>query len=194
MRLAPTPRAQRVSRAGVICAFYGALTGAAVLIGALRGHANVFVAAGRSTPSVMRLGIGLLLGIGIGLGAVFATRVMTHRLQWARVLHQEFHALVQGLNAREIVVLAITSAIAEEAFFRGALQPMIGLFPQAGLFAAMHFRPRKRFYPWTAMSLAVGLAFGLLASWLGDLSAPIVAHFTINLLNLGYIARTELRA
>jgi hypothetical protein len=29
---------------------------------------------------------------------------------------------------------------------------------------------------------------------LGDLGAPIVAHFTINLLNLNYIARTELRA
>ncbi len=196
MRLSPTPRAQRVSRSGVICAFYGALLAAAIGVGALRGHANVFVVApsSGSAPTMLALLLGPVIGLALGLLAVFTTRVMTYRLQWARVLHQEFHALVQGLEAREIFLLAFTSAVAEEAFFRGALQPMIGVWAQAALFAAMHFRPRKRFYPWTAMSLAVGIGFGLLASWLGNLSAPIVAHFTINLLNLGYISRTELRA
>jgi membrane protease YdiL (CAAX protease family) len=178
----------------MICVFYGALLAAAIGLGAVRGHANVFATMGTSVSTTTTLLLGPLLGLAIGLGAVFATRVMTHRLQWARVLHQEFHALVQGLEAREIFLLALTSSIAEEAFFRGALQPMIGVVPQAALFAAMHFKPRKRFYPWTAMSLAVGLGFGLLTTWTGNLAAAIVAHFTINLLNLGYIARTELRA
>ena len=44
----------------------------------------------------------------------------------------------------------------------------------------------------------MSFVFGLLMGWVylsvGDLGCPIVAHFTINLLNLNYIAKTELRA
>ena len=193
MRLAPTPRAQRVSRAALICVFYGALLAAAVGLGALRGRPNVFVLRGGRTDELGML-TGAPIGLVIGLVAVLATRLVTRRLDWARRLHQEFHALVQGLGPLEILLLALSSSVAEEAFFRGALMPITGLWIQAIVFAAMHFRPRPRFYPWTIMSLAVGIGFGLLARWLGDLSAPIVAHFTINLLNLSYISRTELRA
>jgi membrane protease YdiL (CAAX protease family) len=192
VRLAPTPRAQRISRAAVISAFYGALLIAAVGIGALRGHPNVFVS--RAGAGELPLIAGPSIGLILGVLAALLTRLITHRLDWARALHQEFHALVHGLGPREILVLALTSSVAEEAFFRGALLPFCGLWLQAVVFAAMHFRPRPRFYPWTIMSLVVGLGFGLLSQWLGDLSAPIVAHFTINLLNLTYISRTELRA
>ena len=192
MRLAPTPRAQRVSRATVICGFYGALLLIAIGVGAFRHHPNVFVLAGDRDPRLAF--VGAPVGLVLGLVAVLLTRFITHRLDWARALHQEFHALVHGLGAREILLLALTSSVAEEAFFRGALMPFTGLWLQALVFAAMHFRPRPRFYPWTLMSFVVGLGFGALAQALGDLSAPIVAHFTINLLNLSYIARTELRA
>ena len=180
----------------VICGFYGALLAVAIAVGAARGHANVFVVSAElaGITSTVRLLRNTVLGLAIGLGAVFITRLFTRRLEWARVLHQEFHALVHGLGAQEIFLLALTSSVAEEAFFRGALQPMVGLVPQAVLFAALHFRPRARFYPWPIMSLIVGLGFGMLARSLGDLSAPIVAHFTINALNLTYISRTELRS
>jgi len=193
VRLAPTPRAQRISRAAVISAFYGALLLAAVGIGALRGHPNVFLLRSASRSEVRSLA-GAPIGLALGLLAVLCTRFLTHRANWARALHQEFHALVQGISGGEILLLALSSSVAEEAFFRGALMPMTGVVVQGFLFAAMHFRPKPRFYPWTAMSLIVGIGFGLVGEWLGDLSAPIVAHFTINLLNLSYISRTELRA
>jgi membrane protease YdiL (CAAX protease family) len=193
MRLAPTPRAQRTSRATFIGAIYGALLAAAIGIGALRSHPNVFVLS-PDRGDELRMLAGAPIGLAIGLIAVVLTRLAVRRLDWARALHQEFHALVHGMRPREILLLALTSSVAEEAFFRGALLPVVGLWVQAIVFAALHFRPRPRFYPWTLMSLGVGLGFGLLARWLGDLSAPIVAHFTINLLNLSYISRTELRA
>ena len=44
------------------------------------------------------------------------------------------------------------------------------------------------------MSFILGLGMGAMFLWLGDLSGPIAAHFTINLLNLNYISKTELRA
>ena len=190
MRLAATPRAQRLSRSAVSCIFYAALLGLAIAWGALRGHADVFVLAGR-TPHPL---LGAAFGLVIGLAAAFVTRLLTHTSEWARRLHHELHSLVHGIGSREIFLLALSSAVAEEAFFRGVLQSVIGVWGQAVLFAAVHFRPNRRFYAWTAMSLVVGVAFGLIAQYTGDLSAPIVAHFTINFVNLGYISRTEMRA
>jgi membrane protease YdiL (CAAX protease family) len=135
-----------------------------------------------------------VLGLAVGLCAVFLSRLATHRLEWARVLHREFHAVVHELSAKEVFLLATASALGEELFFRGALLPAIGLWPQAALFALVHVRPQARFLPWTLMSLVVGAGLGGMFLTLGDLGGPIAAHFTINLLNLSYISRTELRA
>ena len=59
-------------------------------------------------------------------------------------------------------------------------------------FALPHIGPAARFLPWTATTLLVGLAMGGLFLVFGNLAAPVAAHFTINLLNLHYIARHEL--
>jgi membrane protease YdiL (CAAX protease family) len=191
MPLAPTPRAPRVSRAGLIVLLYGALGGAAIVWGALRGHPDIY-RSDASTPA--RLAVSPLAGLLLGLAVVFLSRFATHRMEWARTLHREFHAVVHELTSREIFLLAVASSLGEELFFRGALLPTVGLVPQAIAFGALHLRPQARFLPWTAMSLVLGLALGAMAQWLGDLGGPIVAHFTINFLNLSYIARTELRA
>jgi membrane protease YdiL (CAAX protease family) len=192
VRLAPTPRAPRLSRSLIICGLYGALGVLAVAIGAIRGSPNIYRLQGISTPS--RLVVSPFVGIVVGFFVVFLSRIAVHRLDWARVLHREFHAVVHELNSREIFTLALTSSISEELMFRGALVPAIGLFPSSLLFALLHVRLEARFLPWTAMALVMGLLFGLLQLTLGDLGAPITAHFTINFLNLHYIARTELRA
>jgi membrane protease YdiL (CAAX protease family) len=182
-----------MSRAGVIVGLYGALGGLAIVWGAVRGHANVYTLP--STPlSPLKLALGPVLGVALGLAVVFLSRFATHRLEWARVLHREFHAVVHELNSREIFLLAIFSSLGEELFFRGALLPHLGLIPSSVLFAALHVRPQLRFLPWTLMSLIVGLMMGVMFQMLGNLGGPIAAHFTINLLNLSYIARHELQA
>jgi membrane protease YdiL (CAAX protease family) len=192
VRLAPTPRAPRLSRSSLICAVYGLLGVAAVAWSALRGRADIYQLDGRST--VARLAVSPFVGVAFGLGVVFLSRLAVHRMEWARVLHREFHAVVHELSAREILVLAVASSAGEELFFRGALLPVVGLLPSSALFAALHVRPQLRFLPWTAMSFIIGLAMGLMFIQLGDLGAPIAAHFTINLLNLNYIAKHELPA
>jgi membrane protease YdiL (CAAX protease family) len=182
-----------MSRAGVIIGLYGGLGALAIVWGAVRGHANVYLSP--SVPlSPARLALSPVIGVAVGLAIVFLSRFATHRLEWARVLHREFHAVVHELNSREIFLLAVFSSVGEEMFFRGALLPHIGLIPSSVLFAALHVRPQLRFLPWTLMSLIVGLIMGLMYVNLGDLGGPIAAHFTINLLNLSYIARTELHA
>ena len=85
------------------------------------------------------------------------------------------------------MILALASSIGEELLFRGALLPWLGVWLQAAVFALLHIGPGRRFLPWTASAFALGLAFGALASWTGNLGGPIAAHFMINFLNLRYI-------
>jgi membrane protease YdiL (CAAX protease family) len=180
-----------MSRATVIVALYGGLGAIAVLWGALRGNANIYQYGPRN---LAWLAVSPLVGLVFGLAMVFLSRLAVHSMEWARVLHREFHAVVHELSSREIFLLAAASSLGEELFFRGALLPVVGLFASSALFAAMHVRAQWRFLPWTLMSFIMGVAMGLLHMKLGNLGAPIVAHFTINFLNLNYIAKTELRA
>jgi hypothetical protein len=93
------------------------------------------------------------------------------------------------LRRREVVLLAAASAIGEELLFRGAMQPALGLWPTAAIFAALHFPPRPRLWPWTASTGAIGVALGLLARATGDLAGATLAHFTVNALNLAAVIR-----
>jgi membrane protease YdiL (CAAX protease family) len=180
-----------MSRSGLIVLVYGALGGIAIGWSALRGHPDLYRSPASTLP---RLVASPFVGLSVGLAAVFLSRLAVHRLEWARVLHREFHAVVHELTSREIFLLAAASSLGEELFFRGLLLPMVGLLPSTAAFAALHVRANARFLPWTAMSFIMGLIMGLMYLQLGDLGGPIVAHFTINLLNLNYIAKTELRA
>src|SRR6187200_1383151 len=126
-------------------------------------------------------------GVAVGLAVVGLTRVATKRFQWARDLHTSFRDLLGPLTGREIMILALASSIGEELLFRGALLPWVGVWIQAAVFAALHIGPGRRFLPWTASAFALGLAFGMIAQWTGNLGGPIAAHFVINFLNLKYI-------
>jgi membrane protease YdiL (CAAX protease family) len=87
------------------------------------------------------------------------------------------------------VSLAVISALAEELFFRGALQAAIGFLPAAVLFALMHAGPGKGFRVWTLFALAGGLALGALVALRGPLGGAIVAHLMVNGVNLVRLAR-----
>jgi membrane protease YdiL (CAAX protease family) len=180
------------SRSALIVGLYTALAALAVVIGVARGDPDLYRLGGRSEP--WKLFASPFLGVVVGLGVVFASRLCVHRFEWARRLHRDFRGLLGDLDARDIFVLAVASSVGEELLFRGALLPWIGLWPQAIVFALLHVGPGRRFLPWTLSAFFAGLLFSVLYLLLGDLGAPIVAHFTINYLNLSYIVRTELPA
>ena len=179
-----------MSRAGLILALYGALALTAILISAGRADVDIYRISGVSTN--LWLLLSPLLGIAFGLLMVLLSRLSVRRYSWARRLHRDFRSLLGPLSNQEILILAVASAIGEELLFRGALQPWIGLWPQAVIFAALHVGPGARFLPWTVSALVIGVGFGYVFEWTGDLGAPIAAHFTINYLNLRYIANVDL--
>ena len=178
------------SRPLLVLVLYLGLASAGLAWSTLRGDASVWRVPGREDPQML---LGIVAGVLIGLGFVFASRFATHRFEWGRSLHRDLRALLGPLPGGEIVTLAVASAIGEEIFFRGALLPGIGLWASSAIFALLHIGPKLRFLPWTLSSFVAGLVFGQLCLWAGDLSGPVVAHFTVNALNLRYLATTDLK-
>lgn len=176
------------SRPALVLALYGGLTLAAFVWRASRGDANLFVhpGGGALTP------LAPLAGVGAGLLFVALSRFAVVRLRWARRLHGEFRHVLGPLDRREILLLALASSVGEECFFRGAMQPDLGLVTSSAIFALLHVGPGWRYLPWTVSAFAIGLAMGGMFRGFGDLSAPIAAHFTINYLNLRHIVDHEL--
>ncbi len=180
----PSP-APPLSRASLVIGLYGGMALVALVIAAGRGDPDVYRYP-IATTHWWLLG-GPALGAAVGLAVVGLTRIATKHFQWARDLHGSFRDLLGPLTTREIVILALASSIGEELLFRGALLPWLGPWIQALVFALLHVGPGKRFLPWTLSAFVLGLAFGGLALWTGNLGAPIAAHFMINFLNLRFI-------
>lgn len=178
------------SRAALVIGLYGALALFGLLLSAGRGDADVYRLV--EVRAAWWHVVSPLVGVALGLAVVLASRLVTTRSAWGRALHDDFHALLGDISGREIAILALASAVGEEVFFRGALMPWIGLVPQAILFGLLHVGPSKRFVPWTAWALVMGLVFGGLVELTGDLGGAIAAHFTINFINLHFIARGKL--
>lgn len=174
----------------MVLVLYLGLASAGIAWSTLRGDATVWRLAGREHAQVL---LGIVAGILIGLGFVFASRYAAHRFEWGRALHRDLRALLGPLPGGEIIVLAVASAFGEEIFFRGALLPAVGLGWSSAVFALLHIGPKLRFLPWTISSFVAGLVFGQLFLWSGDLSGPVVAHFTVNALNLRYLAANDLK-
>jgi membrane protease YdiL (CAAX protease family) len=181
-----------LSRAGLVLALYGALSLIAILIAAGRDDIDIYRVEGVATPWLLIASPAI--GLGLGLLVVGLSRLATQRYEWARKLHRSFRGLLGVLSRREAFVFALASAVGEELLFRGALQPAVGLWLQAGIFALLHIAPSRDLWPWTLWAFGMGLVFGLLAHTTGNLGGPIVAHFVINYLNLRYIGRVELPA
>jgi len=179
----PRP-APPLSRASLVIGLYGAMAIVALLIAAGRGNPDLYRLG--EAPGWMLLG-GPAIGVGVGVGVVWLTRVASRHFQWARDLNASFRDLLGPLTGREILILALASSIGEELLFRGALLPWVGILVQAVVFALLHIGPGRRFLPWTASALVLGIGFGALAQWTGNLGGPIAAHFMINFLNLRFL-------
>jgi membrane protease YdiL (CAAX protease family) len=179
----PSP-APPLSRASLVIGLYGAMALVALVIASGRGDPDLYRFSALPHWALLA---GPLVGIAVGLGIVGLTRFATRRYRWARQLHTSFHDLLGPLTGREILILALASSIGEELLFRGALLPWLGLWWQGMVFALLHVGPGRRFLPWTASALVLGVGFGGLTMWTGNLGAPIAAHFMINFLNLRFI-------
>lgn len=162
--------------------------GAAVLWASLSGESLFYAsdqAASRGVAPLRDAGAGVL----VAAVAIFASGELTRRTRWGKDLARALGVLLGEIRLADCVLLALASGVAEEAFFRGALQPRIGLVAASLVFGLAHFVPRRELAPWTLFSVAAGFALGALYELTGNLLAPVVAHVLINAVNLRALTR-----
>jgi uncharacterized protein len=134
------------------------------------------------------LAFSLVLGAAFAAAVVVGTRVLVENVGWAKNLHRDLRPMTLRLDGAGIVVIATLSAVAEELVFRGLLMPWLGLVPQALLFGVVHAQlsgPSR--WVWVAWASVVGLALGAIFALSGSLLGAMLAHATINGLNLLYL-------
>lgn len=132
------------------------------------------------------------LAVAVLLAAVIVVPgpAMSRRFPWARRMEEEFQRVLGNLGGGEILVLAALSSVCEEALFRGALLPLLGIWGSAVVFALAHPPLRRDLRPWTLFAFVLGVMLGYLYAWEPrNLMAPIATHFLINFINLNRIAR-----
>lgn len=171
------------------CVIYGLLTAAAVLWSGLRGDWTPWDADSAWLPfgPTLRVTLSLVGGALVAAGTIASTRVLVRHARWAQTLHADFRALLGPLSGLEIAAYALLSGVAEELFFRGAVQSAFGLVLASLIFGAVHLGPTRRFWVWTVWAGAMGLVFGVLVALTGTLYGAMLAHFVINYENLHFI-------
>jgi len=131
----------------------------------------------------------LSLAAGIGAGVVlFSVAWFFRELPPLRRLEDWQREVVGEWSVTDAIVVALVSGFAEEALLRALLQPIIGLFPAAAIFAVLHLVPDRRLWFWPVFALLSGLALGLLFDGFG-FPAAATAHMVINALALMRLRR-----
>lgn len=129
-----------------------------------------------------------LWGIGTGVAIVVVDLLLSR-------LFPRFMVDDGGINEKlfrnrplwHIFVMTAVIAICEELLFRGALQPVLGLFWTSVLFALIHFRYLTQ-WMMTVMVFLISIGLGMLLLTTDSLVAPVVAHFVIDF-TLGVLLR-----
>ena len=124
------------------------------------------------------------LGAGLASGVVVFGAAASRAFRWYAGMEAELRRVVGLLTPAQIAALALASGIAEELFFRGALQGAVGWVAAGLLFGLLHLPVRRALVPWTVLATALGLLFGWVADRTGGVVGVTVAHAGVNAVNL----------
>lgn len=134
------------------------------------------------------LAIGAVAGVGAWLAvlaAVFVFALVLSALSGEELLPQAPPAVIPWLAGRPILLrlaIAASAGLVEELFFRGFLQPRIGIGLSTLFFALAHLS-----YDQPIMLVGVTLLsvlYGLLTLWRQNIWPAIVAHFLFDAIQL----------
>lgn len=140
-------------------------------------------------PALFPVAAGMAAGLALAATLPLVTAPWARRVLVLRSLRRTWDSLETGIGPSltlwEVVVLAVCSGIAEEAFFRGVLQREVGIVAASTVFGLLH--PLGFAYMLWAATAGAGL--GMLFVTTGSLIAPVAAHATYNLVALAYLRR-----
>lgn len=130
-------------------------------------------------------GRAILVGFGIALLCILALALAGGLLQGFDVSVPENERaleIARSITLAGALGISVGAAISEEIFFRGFLQPRVGVLLQAALFSVAHLSYVSLVE--IVVTFALGLLFGLAYKATRNLWTPIAAHFLFNLIML----------
>jgi len=175
-------------------AVYGALVAITVGVSLIRGQTPIETPDGEAwvnLPDWSRHLSSVVAGTALAVATVRASRAFVKRFGWAKMLHADLRPAIRDAGDATIWVLGIASGVAEELFFRGLLTPVFGLFLSSLAFGALHRLRGKVGFFWASWAFVMGLLFGVLFLATGSLLGSILAHATINVINLRFLRDTD---
>jgi len=160
-----------------------------------RQLAEQFGFVARSVPR--ELGLGLLLGVGawvVVLAGIMAIGLLLYALGAEGAVPKEPPALIPfiaGLPIWVKILIRLSAGVVEERFFRGFLQPRMGLLLSTALFALAHFSYGQ---PFMLIGITLlSLIYGLLVRWRQNIWPAIAAHTLFDAVQLLVIVPNALR-
>lgn len=174
----------------IACILYGIVALFALGFAIFTGKIGAFF--GEAPPS----GNHLLLGLFTGLLIVGVCQVGLRIWKSVARAADAIADLVGPVTYGAAIVLALASGIAEELLFRGALWHALPypLWGTSILFGIVHFIPRKALLGYPLFALGAGFLFGLLRLGSENVIPSILAHVTVNGVNLVYLEWRRRRA
>lgn len=124
---------------------------------------------------------------GVGMGLILCSFSFAFSIIWSELSDPEtFAEQTEAANqiSRQIdslqmaVLISTSSAVGEEIFMRGALQPVFGIWLTSGFFALLH--SQYLLTPTVVFIFLLGAAFGYMRLHIST-TAAIIAHFVYNL-------------
>lgn len=186
-RRADEARETSFVRLGLV--FYGVLAAAGIVWRIGFYGEPIWFASAAARAEGLAVGRDLAIGVAAAAALIVLSDWTTRKTAWGDALARGMAEALGPLSLPNAVLLALASGLAEEVFFRGALQPRVGWVLASLLFGCVHFVPRREFLPWTAFAIGAGFLFGALFLWTGNLVAPVVAHVVVNGVNLPLLVR-----
>lgn len=179
---APMTDAGRFTR--VVLLFYTAGLVLTLGVAWLCGISLPSVWSGAAADERWNLGLAAAAGLLVGGLLLGASELLERTSAAARRLSSRLGEEVPRLSVRQAALCAVSSSVAEEALFRGVLQPLWGLGATAAAFGLCHGGFTRDLRLWALLAVLGGLVLGALCQVTGSLAAPIVAHATLNAVGL----------
>jgi membrane protease YdiL (CAAX protease family) len=149
----------------------------------------------RNVPQ--EIGLGLLLGVGawvVVLAGIMLIGLLLYALGAGEALPKQPPALIPFIAALPIwvkILISLSAGVVEESFFRGFLQPRMGLFLSTLLFALAHFSYGQ---PFMLIGITLlSLIYGLLVQWRQNIWPAIAAHVLFDAVQLLVVVPGALR-
>lgn len=162
--------------------FYSAMAGIGSLV-CFYMHRNLIQLF--SLPAELNRSLVLLaLGLMGALVLLIASYLFEDQFPSYRAFRQVLMRMVGPASIPVAIYLAFISALGEELLFRGALQPVLGLWGTALLFGLLHLGPQGAVSIWTLWAVLSGVLLGWMFESTGSLWPVLICHFLVNVTSL----------